>query len=226
MNEQSLTIFPYVFCRSCGLLAVLPLLELERNWAGRLLLAGIFSLSLCLTCKVDLTQAAEMGALQLVAEAGLGALIGLPVAFFVSAAVLAGELIDAGRGQTIAQVYDPFSGAQSSLLATVFGQYSFAFVLAAGGGTTLYQVLANSLAELMPGQVAQLAISDLAYRTFIQAAELLIKGMHFVLPLLFVLATIEFLIGWVPKLVPGMQLQTESFMLKTLVSGVFLLNCL
>ena len=97
---------------------------------------------------LDVLQAASPGRLLLIVakEIFLGIAIGVLFGIFLWAFEAAGELIDTQTGMSQAQILDPFSGHEVTLISDFFGRFANLLFLSLGGLLLLTSVTLKSFA--------------------------------------------------------------------------------
>ena len=133
MNLEIFNSLLLAFSRSFGLLAMLPF----PSGLSSIALRGSISLILSAVYVLESAPIENIYISSIISEFFIGAIIALPARLVIVALETWGELLDSGRGQTIASVYNPMSespGSQSSFLFSSFAwallvYYSFLPVL-------------------------------------------------------------------------------------------------
>ena len=138
----------------------------------------------------------------------IGALVGLPIALAVESAAGLGELFDAGRGQLMAQTYDPLMNITSSQLGLLFRAGYWALLLHQGAFELAISLLVRTpalstvQANCLTSQVIYTA-QHLGQLTILCAC--VFSGCFLV---------IDTGLGFASKIVKGMSFSNGSFLLK------------
>ena len=162
---MSIEISPIPLClallRSTGFVAALPVSSELISLPKVLLAFGLCLMTVPIDVGADLTVAAFL--LQPI----IGLALALPITLFIEGCAFLGEACDAGRGQLIASLYDPFSrGAQSSM-AILFRSASWALLLVLGFFEQGVALLRESYHLFPTNQPLDwLGIEDLAHRSW------------------------------------------------------------
>ncbi len=148
------------------------------------------------------------GAVALVAlaakEALVGAVLGFVVALAFAALDMAGRLVDATRGSTLAEVIDPLSGERTSPLGELHVQVGLLVFLAIGGHRALILGLAGSYETIplaaFPG--ASSGLAPLASGAIRLTADALLVGLLLAAPALVALWVSEIALGLLGRAAP------------------------
>jgi flagellar biosynthetic protein FliR len=150
------------------------------------------------------------------------AIVGLTLTFFLvilfETIAAVGALVDLARGATLANVFDPVTQNQQSILAQFFTQLAIVLFLSIGGIQFLIRALADSFVLLRPDQILPDRLVGAAGTT--EAIGLL--GDMFLLvfrlgaPAVLVLLLLDFALGVINRVSP----QIQVYFLGMTVKGV------
>lgn len=164
-------------------------------------------------------------------EAFLGGSVAILVRILFDLLTSSGALVDVARGATIANVLDPASGEQRSLVSVFLGMAVPTLFLTAGGHRVLLAAFGDGLAEYPPGALAPpglegrpllgaeaaLAVGDLFVDAFVLAVRL-------ALPVVALLFVVDVALGFLNRVAPRVQVFFLGMTLKgSLGLGVFFL---
>ena len=208
-----------VFLRAVGLVAVLPLGD-GLMLFGRTALA--FGLTLLYAGHVPAMTASLTpgGALF---EVALGAAIGLPAALVTECVAMYGELLDNGRGQNQANVYDPLNNQTVSYLALVGKHFAWYVLLALGILPGIVGSFLHSFTAVPTGGGSEL-FAGAAMRVVVFCTELLGTTFLLFLPCAVLFLLIEIVAGFISKASTRSGLSSEAFLVKTGAAFLFLLS--
>jgi flagellar biosynthetic protein FliR len=138
-------------------------------------------------------------------------LIGLTLAEMIRlmyhAFVSFGALVDLARGATIANVYDPVTQQQESILGSFFLQATIVLFLTLGGHRVVIEALSDSMIALPPHEmlpprlVGQPAVTQMLSLL----AELFIIAVRLATPALAVIVLLDVVLGLLNKVAPQIQ---------------------
>lgn len=221
MNADFLNIFPGIFCRALGLFAFLPFGSELTGVALRFVLAAglavIFGTNL---------QTSDFVVHGLLIEFLIGILISLPLILILNLAESFGELIDNGRGQTIAQNYDPISNNSISHLAIFSKNFVLAYLFIAGNLDLNIAAFKESLSLVPIYKYANLNFQILGSKLLVYLTASLDGLLSTSLIFLATFLLIEFAIGIIGKLVPNVSLTTENYLCKSFAAFMLILMLL
>lgn len=205
-----------VWARALGMLLILPLGEGVLTLPRRLFL----SLAYAALWFVDFQHAATVPWWELFTNVVLGGVLALPVAIAVECSAALGELIDALRGQSIGQQYDPQLGANVGALASLTRAAALALLFTSGVISGLFVTLERSW-QLLPAGISQtIALQHESGLLLTMLWSLVAEAAHLLLPFIALSLAIEVVGITLCRLVPGLALTPELFVLK---SGMVLL---
>lgn len=154
----------------------------------------------------------------LLSELVLGMSIGLVVRCFFAAIQLAGQVVGFQMGFTIANVIDPETGAQGSLLSQLGYWIAILFFLLLDGHHILLKVLGDSFSVLKVGylHLGPGIFNSMAYAS----AHMFVMAIKLGAPAIGALLLTSAAFGIVAKVVPQMNILIVAFPLKIVV-GLF-----
>jgi flagellar biosynthetic protein FliR len=208
-------LFVLLLARATGLLMLAPFLG-ER--AVPRSIKAFFALSLAFLMATFVppltTLPASLPALVLLAAAELS--VGLSMGFLARLTIvafeMAGQIISIQMGLAIAQVIDPMSGAQSSILSRWMGLLGIALFLTLDGHHHLLRALEASLELVPPGQGL---LSDSVIAGLVElSGETLTAAMTLAAPVIGVLLLTSTGLGILARTVPQMNIFMVGFPIK------------
>jgi flagellar biosynthetic protein FliR len=139
------------------------------------------------------------------AVVGMTLTLFLVVLFETLAAV--GAVVDLSRGATLANVLDPMTQNQQSILAVFFTQLAVVLFLSVGGIQILVRALADSFVLLRPQQLlpARLVGPGAAGEAVGLVADLFLLAVRLAAPTLVVLFLLDFALGVINRVAPQIQ---------------------
>jgi len=137
-------------------------------------------------------------------EVLVGATLGFAVALSFAALDMAGRLVDATRGATLAEVLDPLSGERTSPLAELHVQVGLLVFLALGGQRALVRALAHSYetAPLATFPAAARGLAPLAGGVIRLSADAIAVALVLAAPALVALYLSEIALGLLGRAAP------------------------
>lgn len=169
------------------------------------------------------TQSMGPGALvaALVAELALGATLGLGILMAFSGFEFAGRLVDVQIGFGMAQVLDPGSQRQVTVIASAFSFLAVLVFFLVDGHHTLLRGVSYSLERFPVGRAW--AIADTAQPVLRQAAGLFTLGFALAAPIVLSLLLLEFALGVVSRNLPQVNMLALGIPVK-IVAGLVALS--
>lgn len=161
----------------------------------------------------DLVQAASV-------ELVLGATLGLGVSLAFAAFSIAGRILDVQIGFGLAQVFDPATNRQISVLESAFSQAGVLVFLVLNGHHALLRAVAYSVERFPVG--SSWSIQDSADAVFAQAAGLFSLGFALIAPVVFCVLLVELALGVVARNLPQMNMFIVALPVKIMVGLVAL----
>jgi type III secretion protein T len=154
-------------------------------------------------------------------------LIGLAIGYTFSVVFWAlegaGQIIDSKIGATSAQLVDPITGQQSTLLGAYLGRLA-GYIFAAFGGLTLFVDLLLSSFAVWPVLARFPDLSAAGSIFFVERFDELMRLMLLLAaPALSVLTLLEFGLGFMNRYAPQLNVFTLSMPLKSLLAVLILL---
>ena len=148
------------------------------------------------------------------------ALVGLALAIFVlvlfETITSFGALVDLARGATIANVFDPLTHAQESVLAAFFTQLSLALFFSLGGHRILFSAFGDSFVLLRPFELLpRAAAGAAAAEPLIQiTGDLFLIALRLAAPAVMILFLMDFALGLINRVAPQIQVFFLSMTMK------------
>ena len=154
----------------------------------------------------------------------IGAFLGIPIGLLFSICKSIGDFIDNQRGASIATVFNPSAGEQSSIYGILLEQAFIAFFLATVGFSGLFTFMVSSY-DVFPIGLPSLSIVDVPYIT------VLLKYLYIYLDALVILSApavasmllVEIGLGLVGRFVPQLNVFFISMPVKSLVALIILI---
>lgn len=213
--------FVAVFCRSVGLISVLPIGSGVLGFVGRIWLA----FGLALTFVGYLPYQSDVGIMAILAEYLMGFCLGLPCALAINLSEMFGELVDSGRGETIGNIYDPLNSTAASHTSTLLRHFSWGAVLLLGALERLVASFVESFSVIPAGAFEMSKLGYLALHVASYIAISLGELLSFFLPMALLFLLIEKAFGYLSKILGSGSLSSESFQAKTFIA-FFILSSL
>lgn len=158
-----------------------------------------------LSTPVDWVQAASV-------ELTLGITLGLGVSLAMAAFSVAGRMLDVQIGFALAQVFDPGTNRQVSVLDAAFTQIGVLLFLILNGHHALLRAVAFSAERIPVGSTWRVAQS--ADALFLQAAGLFSLGFALAAPVVFCVLMLEIALGVLARNLPQMNMFVVALPLK------------
>jgi len=208
---------PYLpgFVRSAGLLSML-LPNLGYGGVIRISLTAMI-LSLALPAADQ-----PVNLIFLVGDFAIGILLGLPAALAIAAAGQYGELIDVLRGQTLGSILDPLSRASVAPLAMLYRFWFWVAILVQDLLLGLAQNVAVSLGKISAASLIQADMYQLGRGIVTASLMQLSMLIESLAPILAMIFGVELVAMAMAKLIPQINLQAETYLLKMLAIFVLL----
>jgi len=156
----------------------------------------------------------------LVGEISLGLFWGLSVRLILAVFEIAGEYIGYQFGFTIANILDPQSGIQISLLSQWFYLFAMLIFLAVNAHYIVIRALVKSIVQLPPGSfvVNILTYKGIRYLSF----KMFELALQISAPVVAVLLFTQVAMGIIAKMVPQINILISSFPLTIFLGFLFL----
>jgi flagellar biosynthetic protein FliR len=170
----------------------------------------------------SLPQPASVGELvqAVLAEAGVGAVLGLGILMAFAGFNLAGRLVDLQIGFGIAQVFDPATRSSVPIVSAVFGLLAAVFFFTVDGHHALLRGIAYSVERFPIG--AGWSAGTAAEGIVQQAGALFTLGFALAAPIVLGLTLVEFALGVVSRNLPQMNMFVLGVPVKILAGLVAL----
>lgn len=210
--------------RVAALLLCTPLLRAARV-PGSAQLLLVFGLSMLVAQSLGIASTEELSTTgdlidAVVMELVLGATLGLGVSVALAAFSLAGRMLDVQIGFGLAQVFDPGTNRQVSVLDSAFNHAAVLLFLLLQGHHALLRALAISVERFPPGSSWHLALA--ADAVFAQAAGLFSLGFALAAPVVFCVLLVELALGVLGRNLPQMNMFVLALPIKIAVGLVAL----
>ncbi len=215
---EGLSQFAPIFLRAIGLVAVLP-------FGDGLLLVTRSALALGLTVLFAGTAplpGAPLDPYLVILELGIGVVLGLPAAILTECLAMAGELVDNGRGQNQANVYEPLHNQTVSYLALLGKHFTWYVFLALGVLPALVGNFARSLQVIPPATGVQV-ITAASMQVLLFLTEALGTTFLLFLPFGVLFLLVEIAAGFISKGSTRSGFSGESFLVKSALAFLLLL---
>lgn len=160
---------------------------------------------------------------EIISEASIGLFMGLSIFLVFSAIQLGGQIIDMRMGFRIANVVDPFSGANSPVIGQLKNILATLLFLALNGHLYLIKHLYNSFEIIPPGKVN--FNSQLWQYFFRRSADMFVLGVKIALPIAGAIFFIDIILAFLARSVPQMNLFVVGLPIK-IMAGLILLYVL
>ena len=139
-------------------------------------------------------------------ELAIGTMMGLVLATVFFVPQLIGDFIDNQRGASIAQIYNPAQGGETSILGSLLSMLVTTLFLVGGGFVALLEIVFGSYQIIGIGQMLPDDLSSRAYDRFVDIfAGLITIGVLLAAPVIFTMMLIEFGLGLVGRFVQQLQ---------------------
>lgn len=212
--------FNPVFLRACGMMAVLPFGGDSFAQILRVSLAA----GIALIYGPYVTSYEGAGVVALIAEFILGVIIALPTAITVSLAEMMGELLDNGRGQSLARLYDPNSGQDSHSVLSVLGKWWVWGVILSLGALEANLVALISSFNFIPSRGFNINnFSEIGLNLLTIVSTMLVNFLLAFMPFAILFLVIDLAFGFFSRLVSNLSTSGESFMVKTIATSIIIL---
>jgi type III secretion protein T len=158
----------------------------------------------------------------LIKEMIIGLIIGLFFGIPFWAAELAGELIDLQRGSTMAQLLDPLSIGESSVMSTYLTVVLIALFFMSGGFLVMLDGLYQSY-HLWPAQGAMPILSQQSALQILHMLDrIMYIGVMMVAPLVIALLVADVLLAYLSRMAPQLHVFDLSLPIKNMLFAVLL----
>lgn len=197
---------------------LLPIIVMTPVFGGqslprrmRLGIALFLALALLPVFQPRLDQAPLLPAGQFFALVGKEAAVGLTLALMVlvlfETIASTGALVDLARGATIANVFDPLSQNQQSLLSAFYTQLTTVLFFSIGGIQMLMRTLGESYVMIRPYDFLPGGLfgPDSAEHAIGLVAELFLLTFRLAAPAVVILLLVDFALGCINRVAPQIQ---------------------
>lgn len=228
--QRWLPLLALAMARPMGAMAVLPMFSQASLSSGLLrgvlaLLAAIPALPTLAPLLLPLPTPGHdlLGyGVMIAGEVAIGALLGFSAAIPFWALDMAGFALDTLRGASMAGVFNPLLGGQSSPLGALFSQLAVVLFMVLGGFHSLLSALYQSYAQLPPG---------VPWHTGAQFLPLLKQLWHtlytltlgFALPAIVLIVLVDLALGLVNRSVQQLNVFSLSMPIKSLATLLMLI---
>ena len=220
--DAALSVFPFVFLRAIGTLALLPLDGAFRGALKKLAAAVLMAFLFVPFAHAPTSTASA----SYFGEIFIGLLLIFPLVLCLHGAAMLGELFDVGRGQSIASFYDPVSNLQQSQMGMFFKEFLWLQFLLAGGLLAYMDCFALSLQKI-PAATVPLELSQKTGHTFLLLqVNFLTQIMIAALPLAVIFLFANLMGAFAARVLPQLALYQEVFLLSTILGFFYLWHAL
>lgn len=215
-------VWALIAARSAGVCMTAPVLAAPGfAWRFRIVLALVLGAWLApIVTPMIAATVAEGATVWLIAnELLIGGLIGWSASLVVAGARQAGDLVASQAGLSIATLFDPETGGQSTALGHLYGLFALAVFLSMDGPLVMVEALIQSFQAMPAGRLVfeQGAVGLI----FAQIAEALSLAVRAAAPPAVALVVAGFAMGWLGRLAPSVPLVALSLPVRALL-GVLL----
>lgn len=228
MINQHLYFFFLILSRYLGMMLLTPFFSSQVIfYRAKILIAltlATFSYPLVLSIYQPLAPANNLSLIiEIISEFSIGLFMGLAVFLVFSAIQLGGQIIDMRMGFRIANVVDPFSGANSPVIGQLKNIFVTLIFLALNGHLYLIKHLYNSFKVIPPGRVK---FSNQLWQYFFRrSADMFVLGVKIALPIAGAIFFIDIILAFLARSVPQMNLFVIGLPIK-IMAGLILLYVL
>ena len=218
-------LFLAIFFRVGTMLMMLPVFGHSKIPPRiRVMIALIISLLMAMSCRKDAVLPEDdlaLYPLMLCREVLIGMIIGFVMNFLFSAHQVAGRFIDVQLGYGMANIVDPISNIQTSILSRFNGFLAIAIFLSIDGHHLLLNAVHNSL-EVVPFEPA--LVGNGTYRGLVHlSAEIFVLSLKISAPVVVTLILTDVGMGIIARIVPQMNVFIVGFPMKILFGVAMLI---
>lgn len=220
-----LVIFFWPFCRLSGFIMACPVFgHSSVPTRAKIGLAAVLAVVAgpLINNPVNLPVASWAGLLIIVTEIAIGIAIGMVMKMTLASIQAAGEMISMQMGLSMAMVYAPDTGSQSSVLGRFLYMGALLMFLALNAHLVLIQIIVESFRALPPGSALDL---DLGKALALHAATIFASGLLLSLPVVITLLIINLAMGILNRTAQQLSVFSIGFPV-TLGAGLLLLTVL
>ncbi len=207
-----------VFIRCLGVLSILPIGQGAVSHLTRVSFSLLIALIVQGTIPVQ-----SFNLFGLVGEFLIGIVIAMPAAMVLECATIWGELLDWGRGQTMANLLDPSTQRSIAPTAMLLNWAVWTYIILAGGLELILGGLAESYRVVAVFGFDVSALPGIGMGLLTLVGQQLSGAFGIFLPLACVYFLVDFCVGVVSKLLPQVSLTHESFITKSSLALIFLI---
>ncbi|MDH4249240.1 MAG: flagellar biosynthetic protein FliR [Deltaproteobacteria bacterium] len=199
--------FFVVFIRILGVFVSAPILG-DTNIPAQVKLGFAFILSLVffpILAPIKVPLNPDLGHIMLltVGEMAVGLMIGFSARLVFAAVALAGEVIGFQMGISMAQVFDPTTGEQTSVISQIHMILALLLFVVLNGHHVFIQSLAVSFRQLPPGDFL-FGGQDMQHMVSL-ASAMFIAGLRIGAPLIVTMLAANLSLGLISRTVPQMN---------------------
>lgn len=205
--------FIVIFTRTLGVMIVAPILG-DNNIPGQIKVAIAFLLSLIffpVVAAPSFGASPDMGRMFFVAatEFGVGLLIGFTARLLFTGISLAGEIAGFQMGVSIANIFDPSSEAQVSMIGQIQVIFALLLFVTLDGHHLLIEALVESFRIVAPGA---LVLKEEGMRFLVdQVGNIFLIGLKVGAPMIVALLAANFSMGLIARSVPQLNVIVVGF---------------
>lgn len=225
MLNEFIFLFFLIFSRYLGMMLLTPVFSSQVIfYQAKILIAlslTIFSFPLVSSMYPPIyPENNVLVVVEIISEASVGLFMGLTVFLVFSAIQLGGQIIDMRMGFRIANVVDPFSGANSPVIGQLKNILVTLIFLALNGHLYLIRHLYESFQIIPPGRVN---FSNRIWQYFFRrSADMFLLGVKIALPIAGAIFFIDIILAFLARSVPQMNLFVIGLPIK-IMAGLILL---
>jgi len=216
-----------IAARSAGVCLTAPVLAAPGfAWRFRIVLAMILAAWLApIVSPMVATPSAEGATVWLVVnELLIGGLIGWSASLVVAGARQAGDVVAAQAGLSVATLFDPETGGESTALGHLYGLIALAVFLAMDGPLVMVEALIQSFQVMPAGRLV--FDRSAAGLIFGQIAEALSLAVRAAAPPAVALVVAGVAMGWLGRLAPSVPLVALSLPVRAFLGVLLVLASL
>lgn len=205
--------FFVIFTRTMGLMIVAPILG-DNNIPGQVKVAIAFLLSLVffpVVTSYSFGPNPDIGRLAFVVltEFGIGLLIGYTARLLFTGITLAGEVAGFQMGLSVANIFDPSSETQVSMIGQIQVVFALLIFVTLDGHHLLIESLVESYRLVPPGTVV---LREEGMRLVVdQVGKIFLLGLKIGAPLIVALLAANFSMGLIARSVPQLNVIVVGF---------------
>lgn len=219
--------FLLVLLRLSGAIIVNPIFG-RKNVPGMVKAGLTLSLALALTVSTTAQQPQITSLLDFVIkgilEFAIGYSISLIMYLFLSAVIVAYDLIDIQIGIGLAKAFDPGSNFNASVTGAIFSSVTVLLFFVTNGHITVYRLLSDSVTAIPCG--SDISLYKASYAISVVMCSTLSLALKMALPVVAIEFVSEMGLGILTRAVPNLNIFSIGIQLKLLVglAVIFLLS--